>query len=789
MATNEIASLAETKVCIKALILSNADAYNLDTLRKDFKKSIGYDIPFRAFGYSSLEDFLKSMPDILSLKRQQGILYIQATGDNKKSEHITYMVSKQKKKPNQTNKKNFNQTSCNALNLSQSHIPISNFPMFLNNYNQLYNNQAILTNYFNKDLWNIPTSVLQNYNQARYNNMSILPYLNINIPFPNVINQNQNHVIKTENGNERGHRTNQNNRNNTNGPLDFQKIGSKVNAPEVNNVSEIVNKYKNNNINKNHNELNSKMRAMNVEDKSGNIVNKSTNNSNDSPQTTTFFSDNPKKSEIQKRLDYCRMQNEDIKVRNCTEKNKVEEMDNNHLNCYQDELYKTIKIPCVNQNKIENRQPNHQNNDQKNLAPNSDNLTQLEKFQIPLKHQEICKICSESQNKNSESAGGFKNTHLSGINDDIESIWDSREDESFIIKIRLNNKDFALNVEKCILPDSLTKKNLHEIIVTYIHNPHRFWFRFKSYDSIIYNNFKTELNKFCNEDFYKRWGLQKEHLQPGNVFCIPYKNIWHRAKLIAKNENIIKLYLIDVGIIIKSCTNYLRYLPKKYSILPSQAFRGSLEGIAPFTERWSQESVNTFFRMSSTDIIKCNIKFIKDNIAYILAFDTTKNPDEQFFNEIFLKKKLAKRCENDHFENKFPTFEMIENSEYPALSDIRDMINNLGIPYFSNEYKLLKEFEHLNTDDLRELYLHFKNTLTSQVINNINKKCSVILKMRYKKINATETNMENSYIVEEIAQNGDTSHTNNQLTKHELDVNERVLRWVEQYNKRHLSKE
>lgn len=60
----------------------------------DFATIIGCDVPFRKFGYKSLEEFLQSIPSLITKKTESGF-YIDAR-PNEKTTHISDMVNKQK---------------------------------------------------------------------------------------------------------------------------------------------------------------------------------------------------------------------------------------------------------------------------------------------------------------------------------------------------------------------------------------------------------------------------------------------------------------------------------------------------------------------------------------------------------------------------------------------------------------------------------------------------------------------------------------------------------------------
>lgn len=63
--TQEI--LTDVKNTVKAVLNSSAETLNLQQLSKDYKTFDGSDIPYRRLGYSSLLDFLRSIPDTVQV--------------------------------------------------------------------------------------------------------------------------------------------------------------------------------------------------------------------------------------------------------------------------------------------------------------------------------------------------------------------------------------------------------------------------------------------------------------------------------------------------------------------------------------------------------------------------------------------------------------------------------------------------------------------------------------------------------------------------------------------------
>lgn len=62
-AESESRALRGAQIVIKSLIVSAGEAVSIAALAKDFRATEGYEIPLRKWGFGSLLEFLRTMPD------------------------------------------------------------------------------------------------------------------------------------------------------------------------------------------------------------------------------------------------------------------------------------------------------------------------------------------------------------------------------------------------------------------------------------------------------------------------------------------------------------------------------------------------------------------------------------------------------------------------------------------------------------------------------------------------------------------------------------------------------
>ena len=84
-----------TKKELRSVLQSSAESVTLEQLQNDFRKLLGYDIPYRRMGYNTLSDFLYDIPDVVSCRKVYDRLMITAIADSSTA-HIARLVARQK---------------------------------------------------------------------------------------------------------------------------------------------------------------------------------------------------------------------------------------------------------------------------------------------------------------------------------------------------------------------------------------------------------------------------------------------------------------------------------------------------------------------------------------------------------------------------------------------------------------------------------------------------------------------------------------------------------------------
>ncbi|XP_011268042.1 tudor domain-containing protein 7 [Camponotus floridanus] len=79
---------------LRSCLISSKGGIKLDNLRADYRTIAGEPLPFKKFGYSSVEDFIRNVPEV-TVTRKNGELYVEAT-PSKSTAHLTKLISRQK---------------------------------------------------------------------------------------------------------------------------------------------------------------------------------------------------------------------------------------------------------------------------------------------------------------------------------------------------------------------------------------------------------------------------------------------------------------------------------------------------------------------------------------------------------------------------------------------------------------------------------------------------------------------------------------------------------------------
>lgn len=89
--------LDDLKKDLRSLTLSSPHPLTAKQISEDHKTFFGSSVPYETFGFTSLEKFLSSIPDVLNPEKRNGVVVYRAVADSS-TRHIAEFVDKQRKK-------------------------------------------------------------------------------------------------------------------------------------------------------------------------------------------------------------------------------------------------------------------------------------------------------------------------------------------------------------------------------------------------------------------------------------------------------------------------------------------------------------------------------------------------------------------------------------------------------------------------------------------------------------------------------------------------------------------
>lgn len=143
--------------------------------------------------------------------------------------------------------------------------------------------------------------------------------------------------------------------------------------------------------------------------------------------------------------------------------------------------------------------------------------------------------------------------------------------------------------------------------------------------------------------------MLKSHIVKGQIAAVIYSQskIYHRGEIIHKYENdIVKVFFVDYGTVDYVSVSDIKYLPKEFSMLPKQAFRGSLSHIKPLKRRWTRESICEFISMVSDILLYGRVESIEENTnsCHLSLVNTLNEKDVYINKELILRGHALKDC-------------------------------------------------------------------------------------------------------------------------------------------------
>lgn len=229
----------------------------------------------------------------------------------------------------------------------------------------------------------------------------------------------------------------------------------------------------------------------------------------------------------------------------------------------------------------------------------------------------------------------------------------------------------AASIPLCDIDENSIKGDFHEITITEIYTPYRFWFTMPKNGTI---NLLTQLTKYYNEH-NDEYILNPWHLIVGAACVVNYDTYWVRGEILDNQPDkldLYKIYLIDWGLVVAVHLNEIKYLVKQFEKFPRQAIRGRLASVEPLTTKWSLKAVKNFRRLTKGVLCAQSLYYDNKANAYYLQLIDTSSDDDVNIADKMIEDGMAKHSEIrgvDTLGVRFPTFKMIETGYTVPIVD------------------------------------------------------------------------------------------------------------------------
>lgn len=159
---------------------------------------------------------------------------------------------------------------------------------------------------------------------------------------------------------------------------------------------------------------------------------------------------------------------------------------------------------------------------------------------------------------------------------------------------------------------SLNERISTAVRITNVYSPSQFWFQ---YGQDTLQPLLKQLEDFYSSVSEHELMISNENLQPGLVVAAMCFGVWQRARIVGKevNDDLVEVFLIDVGCKVFCNRYYVRYLLEQFTSSPKRALRGSLVDAYPQNViDWNFKIRQQFFNLVNDKALYATIRFHRE---------------------------------------------------------------------------------------------------------------------------------------------------------------------------------
>ncbi|KAJ8929456.1 hypothetical protein NQ314_017836 [Rhamnusium bicolor] len=266
------------------------------------------------------------------------------------------------------------------------------------------------------------------------------------------------------------------------------------------------------------------------------------------------------------------------------------------------------------------------------------------------------------------------------------------------------------------LPESVVKGQYYEVKIENVYDISKFWIVVKFQELIIFMKYLKEFYSIITN----RKVIPRNEFKTGLLCIVNRNNMYYRSimlPVLLPDENRIRVFNIDFGLIINVCIDEVFCIVKKHCSVPRFAIRASLANISPAdpSRTWSLSDLRSFYELMEGKRLlakvheidtKRNILFVDIHVVYADIFESistiliqlgiaiyNQNYPASYTNEAENKTKYKSKVKYLHL---FPSFEALESGRVPcSLWEYNLLKNSVPLDLLYKDYY---QYQDVNLD-------------------------------------------------------------------------------------------
>ncbi|GFN73523.1 tudor domain-containing protein 5 [Plakobranchus ocellatus] len=193
-------------------------------------------------------------------------------------------------------------------------------------------------------------------------------------------------------------------------------------------------------------------------------------------------------------------------------------------------------------------------------------------------------------------------------------------------------------------PSSADGGDYIELYVSNVISPDMFWIQLRGRKTTLaLEDLMDELEAvYSNKNLPKEYNMPPVLAQKGMLCAViyPQDSFWHRGFIMGFKDKLYQVYYVDYGNTCYVSIDQMRLLKSKFLKLPAQAIRARLGHIKPIGGMWQSNSTDRMLTLAREKPLVGLVVAKKDRVLSLCLTDTSKEEDIHF-NDVFVDEGYA----------------------------------------------------------------------------------------------------------------------------------------------------